>query len=152
MNNNMAKIKRQRSIMDKLVVCNALNTSPYDIIDGMSCLEYWQHHRPFLNIQKCRACGKVGTEDNPIVGGHVISILGGERHVFITPIHEKCNLKRGKLFPFVVYASNLYPIPAEDEKRILADEDNVNEIKRQRKRYLDRSFDKLKFFLQHKKK
>ena len=57
----------------------------------------------------------------------------GEPHVYITPIHEKCNKKKGNLPAFEVEMCDLISIPEEQEEAILGMEENKREIERQKK-------------------
>ena len=52
-------------------VCNALNTSDYDMIDGMDCIDYWSVSKN-EKARYCRVSRKEETPDDKLVGGHVI--------------------------------------------------------------------------------
>lgn len=108
-----------------MTVYQAVNTSEYDNINGMSCHEYWKRNNPHVkdSICFCRATSEYGTEDDPIVGGHVIGLDNGEPHVYITPILNSVNKKNDPKI-FNVDEVNLVQVPTDDEKAILSDKEN----------------------------
>ena len=112
-------------------VCNALNTSDYDEINGMDCLEYWaqeKNEQPWI----CRCSGRIETKDDRLVGGHVISIDNYTPHVYIVPMLSSYNSMKNNLKAFNVDESSLVRVPADQERKILMDPANVKEIKRQK--------------------
>ena len=111
--------------MSKIKVCQAANTSDFDLINGISCLNYWQMKSPNLQepICYCRAKRKEGTADDPLVGGHVIGLIGGVPHIFITPILNSVNVSDEPRV-FEVNMDDLVRVPNEDELAILADNEN----------------------------
>ncbi len=106
-------------------VIQATNTEEYDQIDGNSCIRYWINNHPNgYDITFCRATKKIGTQSDFIVGGHVIAIVDGTPHVYITPIRNSVNVKdRPKMFD--VDPDDLVEVPEDDERNILADEENI---------------------------
>ena len=116
--------------MSKIVVCNAANTSEFDKIGGKSCIKYWDEHTPNKteSIRFCRATYKYGTEEDPIIGGHVLAILGGKPRVFITPILKSYNTANDPK-GFSVSTDDLVPVPAADEQAILNMKGNVDRLK-----------------------
>lgn len=104
----------------KVTVCNAVNTSDYDIIDGKTCIEYWLDKRTLPVF--CPVCHKQLKKEDA-VGGHVINLFG-KKHVFITPMHGACNSKKEKAAFFKVHEPDLVKIPKEDEQKILKDPEN----------------------------
>ena len=110
-------------------VINAANTTAYDTIDGMSCIDYWRRACPRADSSFCRAKHEQGTEDDIIVGGHVISVDNLEPHVFITPILRSVN--NDEYYPpFDVSCVDLVRVPLEMERAILSDPDNHMNIKK----------------------
>ena len=110
------------------IVCNALNTADYDKIEGKDCIDYWKEKKPGIKVHICPACNKpLGDED--VVGGHVIDFLSSSPHVYITPLHDACNKRRGDLPFFKVKLGNLVQVPKDDEEKILAMHENIEEIK-----------------------
>ena len=112
--------------MAKKLVCNALNTSDYDVIEGMSCIDYWCKTHNQSNAEICRACGKRAKDDDEIIGAHVMSLNETPRHVYVVPMHRSCNSRQAGLGSFEVDEFNLSIVPANQEKKILNDPENVN--------------------------
>lgn len=117
-----------------ITVCNALNTAGYDKIDGKDCIDFWKDNKPRVNVEICPACGKL-LADEDAVGGHVIEFLPPSPRVYITPIHDACNKKRGELPYFKVKLGNLVQVPPIDEQEILAMRENNEEIKKKTEEY-----------------
>lgn len=106
-------------------VIQATNTEEYDQIDGNSCIRYWINNHPNgYDSSFCRATPKVGTQSDPIVGGHVIAIVDGAPHVYITPIRNSVNVKDDPKI-FDVEQNDLVEVPEDDERNILADKENI---------------------------
>ncbi len=106
-------------------VIQATNTEEYDQIDGNSCIRYWINNHPNgYDSSFCRATPKVGTQSDPIVGGHVIAIVDGAPHVYITPIRNSVNVKDDPL-TFDVDPDDLVKVPENDERQLLADGENI---------------------------
>ena len=117
--------------MAKVLVCNALNTSDYDVIDGKDCITYWREKKHRLKVTWCRACHNPNSDEDAIVGGHVMTVFGTP-HIYITPIHDSCNKLQKKLDAFPVDESDLVPVPKDQETAILNDPVNVEERARQK--------------------
>ena len=122
--------------MNAIYVCNALNTVDYDTIEGKPCIDYWCEKTSGLWFY-CRACHSWIEPSNPVVGGHVIDFLSETPHVYITPIHDRCNKQRETLPYFFVSPTDLVRIPnPEEEQKILSDEDNIRQIKWMKEAFL----------------
>ena len=116
--------------MSDIYVCNALNTEEYDKIEGKSCIDYWCEKTGGLWFY-CRACHSLIEPSNGIVGGHVIDFLSETPHIYITPIHDICNKRKGELPYFLVAENDLVRIPkADEEQKILNDEENIQHIQK----------------------
>lgn len=110
--------------MSKIRVLQAVNTSDYDNIQGRSCIDYWSDNATNnRDANYCRATDERGDEDNPIVGGHVIAVINGRPHIYITPILNNVNLTRDPAI-FKVDTEDLAQVPTDDENAILADIEN----------------------------
>lgn len=121
--------KKRRPMIIK--VCNALNTSDYDEIEGMNCIDYWDEHVLNRTCDRdiCRKSKNPASEDDIIVGAHVIGYKDQRLGVFIVPILKSYNGKKGNLEPFCVDEDDLVRIPnREDERKILLDKDNQQQI------------------------
>jgi hypothetical protein len=117
---------KKNTAMAKKLVCNALNTSKYDSIDGMSCIDYWCNTHNQNSAEFCRACGERAKDGDDIIGAHVMSLNETPRHVYIVPMHRSCNSKQADLGSFEVDEYNLSSVPSTQENKILNDPDNVN--------------------------
>lgn len=133
--------------MSTIWVCNALNTAEYDKIEGKPCIDYWLKKTSGLWFY-CRACRSMIEPNNNIVGGHVIDFLSGKPHVYITPIHDRCNKQQGNLPYFSVSENDLVRIPDSGiEAKILDDDANKKQIQEMRELYrrdIKEQFDNLK--------
>lgn len=112
-------------------VCNALNTTDYDQIDGLDCIDYWSEKRN-EPARFCRVSHKEGTPGNKLVGGHVITIDKGTPHVYIVPMLSSYNAMKENLPAFFVDDESLVEVPRDQEQKILSDPDNIKEIERQK--------------------
>lgn len=65
----------------------------------------------------------------------MIDFLSPNPHVYITPIHDACNKQRSDLPYFKVKLSNLVQVPKDDEEKILAMNENKDEIKKKAEEY-----------------
>lgn len=113
-------------------VCNAINTSDYDKIEGKDCIDYWDEHAIHRTCDRdiCRKSKEKASEDDSIVGAHVIGYTSQGLRVFIVPILKSFNDKKGNLEPFEVEENDLVRIPnEEDERKILLDKENQEQIK-----------------------
>lgn len=110
-------------------VIQAANTSEFDNIDGMSCIDYWDNNAPNKQetIRFCRATGDSGTEEDRIVGGHVLGFDGDVPHVYITPILSSVNTSENPL-TFDVDVSDLIQVPIEDERAIIIMDENKKRL------------------------
>ena len=108
-------------------VCQAVNTTNYDTINGDSCINYWNNNAPNDRqaILMCRATSGNDSEDDPIVGGHVIGINNHYPHVYIVPILRSVNTS-GNPRIFSVEEEDLVQVPTNQENAILADRENQN--------------------------
>ena len=111
-------------------VIQAVNTSDYDQIGGLNCIKFWEENTPGRtdSIAYCRATHCWATESDPLVGAHVIGIVNGEPHVYITPIKDSVN-KSNKPGVFKVQLTDLVPVPKADEQKILKDKENQELLK-----------------------
>ena len=112
-------------------VCNALNTSDYDMIDGMDCIDYWSVSKN-EKARYCRVSRKEETPDDKLVGGHVITFNALVPHVYIVPMLSSYNARKEKLESFDVDENSLVRVPEEQERKILSDPANIAEIKRRK--------------------
>lgn len=122
-NNSMSK--------NMIKVFNAINTSDYDKIEGKDCIDYWDDNVIDRTYDRnvCRKSKEKASEDDIIVGAHVIGYKDQRLGVFIVPILKSYNGKKGNLEPFCVDEDDLVRIPnREDERKILLDKDNQQQI------------------------
>ena len=115
--------------MSKIKVIQAVNTSDYDQIDGLSCIKYWENNTPYRqeSVRYCRATLHYATETDSLVGAHVIGIVDGQPHVYITPILSSVNTSNDPE-SFMVDTKDLVRIPLKDEQAILLDRANKMRI------------------------
>lgn len=123
-NNSMSK--------NMIKVFNAINTSDYDKIEGKDCIDYWDDNVIDRTYDRnvCRKSKEKASEDDSIVGAHVIGYTSQGLGVFIVPMLKSNNNKKENLEPFEVEENDLVRIPnEEDERKILLDKENQEQIK-----------------------
>ena len=117
--------------MSIIKVIQAVNTSNYDQIGGLSCIKYWENNTPNRHdsISYCRATRSYITEDDQLVGAHVIGIVDDVPHVYITAIKDSVN-KSNDPEIFDVDMADLVAVPTDHEQKILEDKDNQDLLKK----------------------
>lgn len=70
------------------------NNTTSNAPNGGSWIDYWKNETKQEIPLICPCCGEETTDDNPMVGAHVIKSLDsayGNPQVYITPTCKKCN-------------------------------------------------------------
>lgn len=86
-------MQTNNSITNSILVRHTNNTT-CNAPDGGSWIDYWKNETKQDVPSICPCCGEETTEDNPIVGAHVIKNLDSaykNPQVYITPVCRKCN-------------------------------------------------------------
>lgn len=127
--------------MSRIDVIQAENTNEFDRINGGTCIAYWRNNVPQSedSFSYCRATHRYGTQSDILVGGHVIGIVDGMPHVFITPILDSVN-KSDNPKIFEVDERDLVQVPSADEQVLLTDKDNQRLVEVLREKYLKQEY------------
>lgn len=84
----------QEELDENLILVVHENNTSDETPDGGSWLDYWKEHTKQSVPIKCPCCGENATDDNPMVGAHVVKVINmtnPQSQKYITPTCRKCN-------------------------------------------------------------